>query len=112
MGGAVSLGYRVNPDKTVRGLLVDEKEVQTVKQIFAMYLELACLRQAEASLAEHGILSRPRGDWLAKPFSLGAIHKILTNPIYAGKSATRIRLMTAGMTRSSIGRHGRAFNPS
>lgn len=85
MGGTVPLGYAPNPDKTIRGLVIREDEAATVKAIFETYTASGCLSRSERSLASQGCTGRLRANGLVAPLSRGAIHKILTNPIYIGK---------------------------
>ena len=75
MGGTVPLGYAPNPDKNIRGLIVNPSNAQRVKRLFALYDTLGCLSKVEKAMA----------DGAGKPMSRGAIHQIITNPIYIGK---------------------------
>ena len=75
MGGTVPLGYAPNPDKNIRGLIVNPPNAQRVKRLFALYDTLGCLSKVEKAMA----------DGAGKPMSRGAIHQIITNPIYIGK---------------------------
>ncbi len=85
MGGTVPLGYAPNPDKTIRGLVVREDEADIIKAIFDGYIATGCLRKTEHGLAQQGRTGRQRQGKPASILSRGAIHKILTNPIYIGK---------------------------
>ena len=86
MGGNVPLGYA--PDG--RTLKKVEEEAEVVRDIFAIYEACGNLRSAKKSMDEKGIRTAVRygADGSSKgglPFSLGHIHQMLTNPIYAGR---------------------------
>lgn len=86
MGGIVPYGYRLEN----RRLLVDPAEAEVVRQIFALYLELRSLPRLARSLADRGILSRPRifasgGPVGGKPFRTGALSHLLGNRMYLGE---------------------------
>ena len=83
MGGAVPLGYRLGNKK----LIVERSEAATVKQIFALYLELKSLPKLAVRLGELEIRSRHRqyGDGRiigGQPFRTGALSHLLSNRIY------------------------------
>jgi len=86
MGGGLPLGYGVRERK----LVVSEDEARTVRHIYERYLELGSVRLLKEDLTARGIPSgvkvsrrgRQRG---GKPFSRGALHCLLANPIYAGE---------------------------
>ena len=52
MGGTVPLGYAPNPDKNIRGLIVNPPNAQRVKRLFALYDTLGCLSKVERAMAE------------------------------------------------------------
>lgn len=86
MGGIVPYGYRLEN----RRLLVDPPEADKVRQIFALYLELRSLPRLARSLAERGILSRPRTFASGEPvggkaFRTGALSHLLGNRMYLGE---------------------------
>lgn len=85
-GGRPPFGYDIGD----RRLLINEEDAQKVKQIFELYLEIGCVRKLEGKLKLCGIKSRER---ISKRglkyggvyFSRGALHSLLTNPVYIGK---------------------------
>jgi site-specific DNA recombinase len=86
MGGVPPLGYRVEN----RQLIVDEKSAALAKYIFERYLALGSTLDLGAELKEKGIRSPDRISekglkYEGAVFSRGAIHQILTNPVYVGK---------------------------
>ena len=88
LGGALPLGYDLPVDKS-RTLIVNETEADTVRLIFARYLELGAVNTLEAWLDEQGIRSKQRTTAAGKvigglPFSRGALYHLLRNPIYIG----------------------------
>lgn len=85
MGGTVPLGYDPHPDKTIRGLLINRPEATTVQQIFRLYADLGCLRRVERAAEQQTLRSKSRHGQPGAVFTRGAIHKLLTNPIYLGK---------------------------
>jgi hypothetical protein len=86
MGGTVPFGYRVENRK----LIVEESEADTVRLIFARYLELGSLPALEQDLRERGVLTRRRvlstgrvrGGGL---FTSGALSRLLKNRVYVGE---------------------------
>lgn len=86
MGGNNPVGYqRVN-----KQLVPYEPERDTVRMIFEGYLETGCLNLLHNRLLVIGIQSRERVSSKGvqhggRPFSQGALHHILTNPVYIGK---------------------------
>ncbi len=95
MGGVVSLGYRVENRK----LLIEEKEAELVRQIFARYLELGSVQRLVDELQSKELEVRrpiPRkssnGSYKAKPFARGNLFHLLSNPIYIGKIRHRTEL--------------------
>jgi DNA invertase Pin-like site-specific DNA recombinase len=86
MGGNVPLGYDIKDRK----LIVNEAEADTVRMIFRRYAELgsvALLREelsrlAIASKRREGAAGRLSG---GRPFSRGALYRLLQNRIYRGE---------------------------
>ena len=74
MGGPVPLGYEVKERK----LLI--KDVETVRQIYNLYLELGCVRLLLKNITASGIRSVS-----GKVLSRGTLYKMLSNPIYIGQ---------------------------
>src|ERR1700683_2316382 len=86
MGGRVSLGY----DLKDRHLIANREEAQHVREIFALYLKLGCVRRMKARLDEQGTRSKVRisaGGIRSggEPYSRGALYKILQNRLYLGE---------------------------
>ncbi|MGE0666119.1 MAG: recombinase family protein [Sphingomonadales bacterium] len=85
MGGTVPMGYRV----VDRALVVDEAEVETIKMIFKLYLEMGTVPALMVRLEELGVRTRARvvagrdsGD---RPFDRGHLYHLLSNPVYRGQ---------------------------
>lgn len=90
MGGPVPLGY----DLADRRLVINNAEAQTVRHIFARYLELRSGRMLAAELEGQGVRSKKRVDRHGRPYgnqpmSRGAIYAILQNRLYVGDVAHR-----------------------
>ena len=86
MGGLVPLGY----DAAGRTLTVNQNEAASVRMLFDLYLEHRCLRTVKAEADMRGLVSKRRTFADSRtcggvPFSRGAIHHLLTNPVYIGK---------------------------
>jgi site-specific DNA recombinase len=102
MGGQVPLGYE--PDG--RSLRIVEKDAETVRRIFDLYLKLGSIYEVRKAARDLGLLSKARPRMGAKkyrvdvqhntvgrapaiigpaPFGVNNIHYILTNPVYAGR---------------------------
>src|SRR5204862_3790883 len=62
MGGNPPLGY----DAHERKLIVNPAEAETVRSIFALYLELGCVRRLKDAVDRHG--------WITKRFTTAAGH--------------------------------------
>src|SRR6185437_7749296 len=89
MGGNPPLGYDVEDRK----LVINPAEAE---RLFALYLELGCVRRVKEAADRLGLVSKrrianhvPQGE---KPFSRGHIYKLLSNPIYIGRIAHRAQL--------------------
>jgi hypothetical protein len=90
MGGVPPLGYDPHPDPTVRELVVNAAEADTVRTLFALYDRHANISTVAKEATLLGLRSkrhlfrsgRAQGGNL---FSNGQIHKLLTNPVYLGR---------------------------
>jgi site-specific DNA recombinase len=88
MGGNVPLGY----DASERTLVINPAEAETVRRIFALYLELGCVRRVKEEADRLGLRTKcsktangtERG---GKAFSRGHLYTLLSNPIYTGQIA-------------------------
>lgn len=90
MGGTVPLGYDPNPNKNIRGLIVNSIEAKSVKRIFELYDKLGNLAKTKDACATEGIRSKYRPQYQSRLqggslMTNGQIHHILTNPLYIGK---------------------------
>lgn len=86
MGGTVPLGYR-NED---RKIFIVEDEAETIRNLYALYIDLKNVRRVKIEADRLGLLSRLRTHKSGKqsggkPFTRGHIYRILTNPIYIGQ---------------------------
>lgn len=85
MGGPVPLGYAVQERK----LVPMPSEVETVRHIFELYLELPSVRALKEQLDAEGIVSKvqngKRGLSGGQPIARGALYHLLANPVYIGK---------------------------
>ena len=88
MGGNLPLGYDVKD----RQLVVNEAEAQTVRMIFARYLELGRVSDLLAEMREREVVSKV---WISSkgirrgghPYSRGALYYLLRNSLYVGRIA-------------------------
>ncbi|HEU4458527.1 MAG TPA: recombinase family protein [Methylibium sp.] len=87
MGGVAPIGYRPHE----RTLVIDEGEAERVRDLYRLYLRLGCVSQLKRhvdgqawSTPARPDNARSTGD---RPFSRGHLHRILCNPIYAGRIA-------------------------
>jgi site-specific DNA recombinase len=93
MGGNPPLGY----DAQERKLIVNPAEADTVRGIFALYLELGCVRRLKETIDRRGCTTkcfttaagRIQGGRL---FSRGHLYRILSNPLYLGRIAHKGQL--------------------
>lgn len=85
MGGTPPLGYLPHPDKNLRGLIIHYGQAKTVKRLFELYDELHCLAKVKKALSHEQLEFKNTNDNAHIYPSRGAIHKILTNPIYISK---------------------------
>jgi DNA invertase Pin-like site-specific DNA recombinase len=86
MGGGLPLGYDAPVDLTTRALVVNPAEAETVRRIFALYLEVAAVEELKRRLAAEGL--RPKasqGGNAAAVFSRGALYHLLKNRTYLGE---------------------------
>jgi site-specific DNA recombinase len=86
MGGIVPLGYEVCD----RRIVIDEREAETVRDIFQRYLKLGCVRLLKEDLDRRGVVSKRRTSKTGiesggHSFSRGALYGLLSNPIYVGE---------------------------
>ena len=85
MGGHPMLGYDIKD----RQLIINEEEAKTVRHIFDSYLELGTVLRLKEYLDAKGIVSK---SWVSETgrkrngqsYSRGALHYLLSNPVYAG----------------------------
>lgn len=85
MGGCPPLGYDVKE----RRLVINEQEAKTIRYIFDQLLELKTIMRLKGHLDMKGITSKA---WVSangrehkgQPHGRGALHHLLSNPIYAG----------------------------
>ena len=86
MGGNVPLGY----DAKDRKLVINKAEAETVRHIFARYLELGSVRDLRQELERTGIKSKMRQSANGETtggnvLSRGALYNVLSNPVYIGE---------------------------
>ncbi len=85
-GGTVPLGY----DARNKKLVVNKREVETVRTIFNLYLELKSFSKLVAELDRRKIVTKRRDTQVAKyqggiPFTYGPLAYLLKNRIYLGE---------------------------
>ena len=88
MGGVVPLGYD-RPADSARVLQVNQGEAETVRSIFARYLELGSVHRLAAELETQGLVSKVNISASGRtsggiPYSRGALFHLLRNRIYVG----------------------------
>src|SRR5467141_3132656 len=93
MGGNVPLGY----DASERTLIINPAEAGIVQRIFALYIELGCVRRVKEEADRRGLRTKRRTtasgtERGGKPFSRGHIYRLLSNPIYTGEIAHKGQL--------------------
>jgi len=86
MGGFVPVGYL----KSGRGLVIEEREAETVRLIFRRYNELKSVRLLKEDLDRRALVSKVRAGKSGlrmggKAYSRGKLYKLLSNPIYKGE---------------------------
>ena len=92
MGGHVPLGY----DLETRCLVANPDEAAIVRLIFARYVELGSVASLKAELDARGIVSKARLSatgkaFGGKPFSRGALYRLLANRVYIGQAVHKGR---------------------
>ncbi|MBW2498300.1 MAG: recombinase family protein [Deltaproteobacteria bacterium] len=88
MGGRVPLGYAANG----RTLEIKEKEAATVRRIYDLYLKHRSVTLATEEINRLGLKTKSYVDKKGrrtgnKRFSRGHAHRVLSNPLYAGRIA-------------------------
>jgi len=89
MGGLAPLGYDPHPDTNTRELVLNNTETRQVERLFHLYDEHRCLGRVTRLAEKEGIRSKKRMFKSGKTLggcvmSRGAVHSILTNPVYRG----------------------------
>jgi DNA invertase Pin-like site-specific DNA recombinase len=89
MGGLPPLGYDPHPDPMTRALVVNNVEADVVRQLFALYARLGCLRSVEVEAARLELHSKRHVFASGRnqgggPLSRGQIYHLLRNPVYRG----------------------------
>jgi len=90
MGGVPPIGYDPHPDPMTRELVVNEREAETVRHLFALYEAHGCLAGVAREADRLGLRSkrhvfssgRVQG---GHAFKRGQIYSLLRNPVYLGK---------------------------
>ena len=93
MGGVAPLGYDL-PAPGTRKLLVNEAEAETVRHVFARYLELGSVHALQRELTAQGIHSKVRATASGKrlggqPLGRGALFHLLRNRLCLGQIVHR-----------------------
>ena len=86
MGGTIPFGYQADG----RTLIPEEEEAEIIRSLYQLYMELGSVREVAEQAEELGYRTRLRTSSSGKTtgggfFTRGHIHKILTNPLYAGR---------------------------
>ena len=86
MGGTPPMGY----DVVERQLVVNETDANTIRRIFALYLEEGAVPALLNRLERENIRTAPRSSakgnaYGNRPFTRGHLYKLLSNPIYIGR---------------------------
>lgn len=85
--GRAPYGYAIED----RSLVVDDREAEVVRRIFALYLDgHEGVRRIARQLNEDGVRTR-----LGKPWSAGSVRAVLRNPVYTG-TYRRLGVVVAG----------------
>jgi site-specific DNA recombinase len=92
MGGHVPLGY----DLEARRLLANPGEAAIVEMIFERYVELGSVASLKTALDAKGIVNKARISatgkrFGGKPFSRGALYRLLANRVYLGQAVHKDR---------------------
>ena len=87
-GGQIPLGYKRNPENP-GNLLVEEKEAEAIKGIFAAFLKTKNLRDTCRTLSAQGIRTKQftnrKGELKGgNHFTVPSLHHLLTNATYIG----------------------------
>lgn len=103
-GGVIPLGYKRNPENK-GSLLVDEKDAESIKAIFKIFLEIKNLRQTCLKLNEIGMTTKSYVNSKSEQkggnkFTVTSLHHLLTNATFCGmreinKKRGDIRLVKA-----------------
>ncbi|MCB1651851.1 MAG: recombinase family protein [Alphaproteobacteria bacterium] len=85
-GGRPPFGFDIGD----RRLITNDEDAHLAKKIFELYLKIGCVRALAIELKRRGIKSRRRTSqrgfkYGGEYFSRGALHALLTNPVYIGK---------------------------
>ncbi|TWU13349.1 DNA-invertase hin [Symmachiella macrocystis] len=89
-GGKPVLGYDVDRSAASPKLVINAEEAARVRQIFELYIDEKSLLPVVDELERRGWANK---SWLSKkgqpmgglPFDKGSLHRLLTNPLHAGK---------------------------
>jgi DNA invertase Pin-like site-specific DNA recombinase len=86
MGGRVPLGY----ERSDTGLVINAAEADTVRKLFAAYLDLGCVRRLKAFAESHHLLTKHYTSKMGRvsggtAFSRGRLYDLLKNPLYVGR---------------------------
>jgi site-specific DNA recombinase len=103
-GGVIPLGYKRNPENK-GSLLVDDKDAESIKAIFQIFLEIKNLRQTCLKLNEIGMTTKSYVNSKSEQkggnkFTVTSLHHLLTNATFCGmreinKKRGDIRLVKA-----------------
>ena len=85
MGGLPPLGY----DNLDKKLVINVAEAETVRRLFALYLEHKNVRLLKLEADRSGLSTKPRRPNNGRssgnlPFTRGHLYKLLANPLYTG----------------------------
>ena len=85
MGGLTPLGYDCREKK----LIINDAEAETVRRLFALYLDLKNVRLVKAEADRLELRTKPRKPNNGRSqgnlfFTRGHLYKLLANPLYAG----------------------------
>lgn len=84
MGGPVPMGYRVEQKR----LVIEPIEASLVQRLFDLYLEIGSAPRLKERADELGLITPRRrtrnGESGSRPFSLGHLYWIFSNPVYVG----------------------------
>jgi DNA invertase Pin-like site-specific DNA recombinase len=85
MGGLPPLGFDVRD----RALVVNEREAETARTLFRLYLQFRTVKALLAEANRLGLVTkrrRPSGrETGGRPFSRGHLYQLLRNPLYVGE---------------------------